>query len=227
VLRREIIKLLGGAAMAWPLAVRAQQIAKLPRLGFIGSSTSSAMSSWNTAFVQRLGELGWIENHTIAIEYQFAEGKSDRYAEIAKHFVREKVDVIVTYGTPPTKAAKEATATIPVVFAAAADPVAAGLVQSLARPGGNVTGLSLQQSDIVGKKLELLRETLGKLRRLAIAGNIANPASVLEIEEVVTVAGRLGVETVTLKFRRAEDIAPAFEALNGREDALYVSTDPQ
>jgi putative ABC transport system substrate-binding protein len=180
------------------------------------------MSTWIAAFTRRLGELGWIENHTVTISYQFAEGRDDRYAEIAEDFVRQKVDVIVTYGTPPTKTAKAATATIPVVFAAAADPVAAGLVQSLAHPGGNVTGMSLQQSDIVGKKIELLRETLGGLRKLATAGNVANPGSMLEIEEVKAVAGRLGVDVVvTLELRRTEDIAPAFETLSGRVEALY------
>jgi putative ABC transport system substrate-binding protein len=184
------------------------------------------MSSWINAFVQRLGELGWVQDRTITIEYQFAEGRSDRYAAIATDFVRQKVNVIVTYGTPPTKAAMEATSTIPVVFAAAADPVAAGLVRSLARPGGNVTGLSLQQSDIVGKKIELLRETLGKLGTLAIAENVANPGSVLEIREVMTVAGKLGINIITLEFRHAEDIVPAFETLKGRAEALYVSTDP-
>lgn len=224
--RREFIKLIGGAALAWPVAARAQQIAKLPRLGFIGSSTASAMSSWINAFVQRLAELGWVQDQTVSIEYQFADGDSDRYAAIASEFVRKKVDAIVTYGTPPTKAAMDATATIPVVFAAAADPVGAGLVLSLARPGGNVTGLSLQQSDIVGKKVELLRETLGNLRSLAVAGNVVNPGSVLEIKEVVTVAARLGLNTITLPFRRPEDIEAAFETLNGRAEALYVSTDP-
>lgn len=211
---------------AWSMLARAQQAAKLPRLGFIGSSTASAMSSWIAAFTRRLGELGWIEKKTITIEYQFADGRNDRYVQIANNFVRQKVDVIVTYGTPPTKAAKAATQIIPVVFAAAADPVAAGLVQSLARPGGNVTGLSLQQSDIAGKKIELLRETLGSLRRLAILGNIANPGSVLEIKEVETVAGKLGIEVVTLELRTVEDIAPAFKTLNERAEAVYVSTDP-
>lgn len=211
---------------AWSMLARAQQAAKLPRLGFIGSSTASAMSSWIAAFTRRLGELGWIEKKTITIDYQFADGRNDRYVQIANNFVRQKVDVIVTYGTPPTKAAKAATQIIPVVFAAAADPVAAGLVQSLARPGGNVTGLSLQQSDIAGKKIELLRETLGSLRRLAILGNIANPGSVLEIKEVETVAGKLGIEVVTLELRTVEDIAPAFKTLNERAEAVYVSTDP-
>ena len=211
---------------AWSMLARAQQAAKLPRLGFIGSSTASAMSSWIAAFTRRLGELGWIEKETITIDYQFADGRNDRYVQIANNFVRQKVDVIVTYGTPPTKAAKAATQIIPVVFAAAADPVAAGLVQSLARPGGNVTGLSLQQSDIAGKKIELLRETLGSLRKLAILGNIANPGSVLEIKEVETVAGKLGIEVVTLELRTVEDIAPAFKTLNERAEAVYVSTDP-
>lgn len=211
---------------AWSMLARAQQAAKLPRLGFIGSSTASAMSSWIAAFTRRLGELGWIEKKTITIDYQFADGRNDRYVQIANNFVRQKVDVIVTYGTPPTKAAKAATQIIPVVFAAAADPVAAGLVQSLARPGGNVTGLSLQQSDIAGKKIELLRETLGSLRKLAILGNIANPGSVLEIKEVETVAGKLGIEVVTLELRTVEDIAPAFKTLNERAEAVYVSTDP-
>lgn len=226
VRRRKFIGLVGGAALVWPVVARAQQAAKLPRVGFIGSSTASAMRPWTSAFVQRLDELGWFEDRTIAIDTRFAEGHSDRYIEIANDFVRQKVDVIVTYGTLPTQAAKQATATIPVVFAAAADPVAAGLVLSLARPGANVTGLSLQQSDIVGKKIELLREALGSLPTLAIAGNVSNPGSLLEIKEAVKVAGRLGIDATTLDFRAAEDIAPAFETIKGRAAALYVSTDP-
>jgi putative ABC transport system substrate-binding protein len=221
-----IAGLVTAAALPVIAIARAQQTAKLPRVGFIGSSTASAMSSWIAAFTKRLDELGWIENRTVIIDYQFAEGREGRYAEIAKGFVRQKVDIIVTYGTPPTKAAKAATATIPVVFAAAADPVAAGLVQSLPRPGGNVTGLSLQQSDIVGKKIELLRETVGSFRQMGIAGNVANPVSILEIKEATAVSERLGIHVVVLELRRAEDIAPAFETLHGRAAALYVSTDP-
>ena len=224
--RREFITLLGGAAVAWPFAARAQQAGRLPTIGFFGSSTPSAMSPWTAAFVRRLRELGWIEGRTIAIEYRWAEGRSERYEEIAAEFVRLKVDVIVTYGTPPSEAAKQATAVIPIVFAAAADPVGSGLVASLARPGGNITGLSLQQSDIVGKKLELLREALTGLRRLAIMGNAGNPASALEVAEIRKAASRLGLDIISLDIRRAEDIAPAFETANGRADALYVSTDP-
>jgi putative tryptophan/tyrosine transport system substrate-binding protein len=226
VRRRQFIALVGSVTTGWPLIARAQQAPKLPTIGFLGSSTSSAMTAWIAAFVQRLHELGWIEGRTVAIEYRWGEGRDERYAQIADEFVRLKVNVIVTYGTPPTKAAKQATTTIPIVFAAAADPIGNGLVSSLSQPGGNVTGLSLQQSDIVGKKLELLRELLGGLRQLAVIGNVGNPATVLEIGEVKTAADKLGIDIVSLAIRRAEDVSPAFDALKGRAEALYVSTDP-
>jgi putative tryptophan/tyrosine transport system substrate-binding protein len=215
--RREFVALalVGSGATAWPLITRAQQGPKLPTIGFLGSSTPSAMTAWIDAFVQRLHELSWIEGRTVAIEYRWAEGRDERYAQIADEFVRLKVNVIVTYGTPPTKAAKQATTAIPIVFAAAADPVGNTLVSSLARPGGNVTGLSLQQSDIVGKKLELLREVVSGLRRLAVMGNVGNPAVVLEIGEVKTAADRLGIDIVSLAIRRAEDISPALMRSKG------------
>ena len=224
--RREFITLLGGAAAAWPLAARAQQPAKLPTIGFLGASTPSAESQWAAAFVQRLRELGWIEGRTVAIEYRWAEGRSERFAEIAAEFVRLKVDVIVTAGTAAVLAAKQATSVIPIVFAAAGDPVGTGLVASLARPGGNVTGLSIQATDLAGKRLELLREVVPGLRRLAIMANVGYPAAVLEMGEVQAAARTLGLEVATLEIRRAEDIAPAFEALKGRADALYVCADP-
>jgi putative tryptophan/tyrosine transport system substrate-binding protein len=224
--RREFITLLGGATAIWPVAALAQQARKLPTIGFLGSSTPSGMSRWIAAFVQRLREFGWIEGRTIAIEYRYAEGHTERYTEVAAEFLRLKVDVIVTYGTPSSAAVKQATTVIPIVFAAAADPVGNGLVASLARPGGNITGLSLQQSDIVGKKLDLLREMLTGLRRVAIMGNLGNPATVLEIGEIRVAANRLGLDIISLDIRRAEDIAPAFDAVNGRAEALYVSTDP-
>jgi putative ABC transport system substrate-binding protein len=167
-----------------------------------------------------------IENRTIAIEYRWAEGREERFTEIAAEFVRLKVDVIFTYATPPVIAAKRATSVIPIVFAVAGDPVNAGLVASLARPGGNVTGLSAQQRDLVGKRLELLREVVPGLRRLAIMSNADNPGTVLEMGDVLTTARTLGLDVVTLEIRRAEDIAPAFEALKGRADALYVCNDP-
>ena len=224
--RREFITLLGGAATAWPLAARAQQPTKLPTIGYLGTAVPSAWSPWTAAFVQRLRELGWIEGRTIAIEYRWAEGRNERFDEIAAEFVRRKVDVILTLSTPTVVAAKQATSVIPVVFAAAGDPVGTGLVASLARPGGNVTGLSLQAPDLVGKRLELLREVVPSLRRLAILANISNPINVLERDEVRTTARTLGFEIVTLEIRRAEDIVPTFEALKNRADALYVNADP-
>jgi len=223
--RRKFITLLSGAA-AWPLAARAQQASKLPTIGFLGSSTFSAMSEWIAAFAQRLRERGWIEGRTVAIEYRWAEGRAERAAEIAAEFVRLKVDVIVTYATPPTLAAKQATSAIPIVFAAAGDPLGAGLVVSLARPGGNVTGLSLQSTDLVGKRLELLREVVPGLRRLAIVANVGNPFAVLEMTEVQAAVHTLGLEVDTLEIRGAQDVVPAFEALTGRAEALYVVTDP-
>src|SRR5262245_33596733 len=155
--RRDFITLLGGAAAAWPIAAHAQQSGKLKTVGFLGANPSFE-SQRVAVFVQRLRELAWIDGRNLAIEYRWAEGRNERSAEIAAEFVRLKVDVIVTVATPPTLAAKQATAVIPIVFAAVNDPVGTGLVASLARPGGNVTGLANQLSDTVGKKLELLRE---------------------------------------------------------------------
>ena len=223
--RRDFVILLGGGAAAWPLAARAQQPGKLPTIGFLGQSTRSAGSEWVAAFVQRLRELGWIESRTVAIEYRWAEGRDERFAEIAAEFVRLKVDIIVTSGTPQVLAAKQATSVIPIVFATAGDPVGNNLVASLARPGGNTTGLSNQMTDIAGKKLELLREVVHGLGRLAIIGNVDNPAVVREMGEVQAAAATLGLEVHTLEIRQAQDITPAFEALKGRADALYVCID--
>ena len=198
--------------------------AKLPTVGFLGATTPSGQNQWTAAFVQRLRELGWIGGRTVAIEYRWAEGRSERYVEIAAEFVRLKVDVIVAPGGA-TLAAKEATSVIPIVFAAASDPVGGGLVASLARPGGNVTGLSLQATDLTGKRFELLREVLPSLRRLAVIANAGYAAAVLEMREVQAAAHTLGLEVATPEIRRAEDIAPAFELLKGRAEALYVCGD--
>jgi putative ABC transport system substrate-binding protein len=222
--RRQFLTLLGGAAAAWPLAARAQQASKLPTIGFLGANPSIE-SQRLAAFVQRLRELGWIEGRTVSIEYRWAEGRSERYAENAAELVRLKVDVIVTSTTPPSLAAKQATAVIPIVFAAANDPVGTGLVASLARPGGNVTGLANQMSDTSGKKLEFLREVVRGLRRLAIMANADNPGSMLDMSEAQATARRLGLEVTTSEIRRAEDIVPAFEALRNRPDALYLCPD--
>jgi len=223
--RREFITLLGGAAAAWPVVARAQQPA-MPVIGFLGASTPSTESQRVAAFVQRLRELGWIDGRNLTIEYRWAEGRNERYAEIAAEFVRLKVDVIVTNGTPPALAAKQATAVIPIVFAAVLDPVGTGLVASLARPGANATGLSNQISDTAGKKLEFLREVVPGLRQLAIMVNVSNPASVLEMGEVHAAARTFGLEVAASEIRRVEDIASAFDALKDRADALYVCADP-
>jgi putative tryptophan/tyrosine transport system substrate-binding protein len=223
--RRDFIKVIAGSTAAWPLAARAQQSGKLPTIGFLGQSTRSAGSEWVAAFVQRLRELGWIEGRTVAIEYRWAEGGDERLAETAAEFVRLKVDIIVTSGTSQVLVAKQATSVIPIVFATAGDPVGNNLVASLARPGGNATGLSNQMTDIVGKKLELLREVVHGLGRLAIMANVGNPTVVLEMGEVQAAAATLGLEVHTLEIRQAQDITPAFEALKGRADALYVCID--
>src|SRR5215467_5198302 len=165
--RRTFISLIGSAAAAWPLATRAQQTAKLPTIGFLSGQTRSTAGQWVAAFEQRLGELGWIEGRTVLIQVRWAEGRFERFAEIAAEFVRLKVDVIVTAG-PPVFAAKQATSVIPIVFATVADPLGSGLVASLARPGGNVTGLSLTSPELASKRLELLREAVAGLRRLAV-----------------------------------------------------------
>jgi putative ABC transport system substrate-binding protein len=222
--RREFITLLGAAA-AWPLAARAQQPGMLPTIGYLGSATPATQGQWVAAFVQRLRELGWIEGRTIAIEYRWAEGRTERFAEIAAELVRRKVDVIVTSGTAVVVAAMQATSVIPIVFAAAGDPVGTGLIASLARPGGNVTGLSNQVLDLAGKRLELLREIVPGLGRLALLGNVGNPVVVLDMREAQAAARTLGLEVTTLEIRRGEDIVPAFEALNGHEEALYVVFD--
>jgi len=220
--RREFITLLGGAA-AWPIAARAQQPPKIPTIGFLGSD-AAAWNSWTAAFVQRLRELGWIEGRTIAIEYRWSEGRPERHAEIAAEFVRLNVDVIVTNAIA-VSTLKQATEVIPIVFAQGGDPVGGGVVSSLARPGGNVTGLSIQSTDLASKRVELLREVLPRLRRLAIIGNAGFPEAVLEMGEVQAVARALGIEVAPLGIRRAEDIAPAFEGLKPGADALYVSGD--
>jgi ABC-type uncharacterized transport system substrate-binding protein len=224
--RREFVISLGGIAVAaWPFSARAQQPSKLPTIGFLAANPSIE-SQRVAAFVQRLRELGWIDGRNLAIEYRWAAGRNELYAESAAEFVRLKVDVIVTIATPPTLAAKQATAVIPIVFAAASDPVGTGLVASLSRPGGNVTGLANQISDTGGKKLELLREIVPGLRRLAIMANVGNPASVLDMGEAQATARTLGLEVSTSEIRRAEDISPAFDALKGRADAVYVCVDP-
>jgi putative tryptophan/tyrosine transport system substrate-binding protein len=223
--RRVFISGLGVAAL-WPFATRAQQPTRVPTIGFLGSTSREIASHWIAAFLKRLRELGWIEGRTIAIEYRWADAHSERYSEIAAEFVGLKVDVIVTWASAPVLAAKQATTLIPIVFAAQMDPVGAGVVASLARPGGNVTGMSIQQTDTAGKRIELLREVVPKLVRLAIMANAGAPGAVLEMREVLATASSVGLEVTPIEVRQAAEIVSAIEALKGRADSLYIATDP-
>jgi putative ABC transport system substrate-binding protein len=223
--RREFIALLSGATIAWPLTAPAQQRAKLPTIGFLGANTPAGRSQLTAAFLQRLRELGWIEGRAVTIEYRWGEGRAERYAEIAAEFVRLKVDVIFTDGTAAALVAKQTTSVIPIVFGVAGDPLGTGLVASLARPGGNVTGLSNQATDLAAKRLELLREVVPNLRRLAILANAGYLGAVSEVSEIQAAARTLGVDVAVFEIRRTEDIAPAFEALKGRAEALYAVGD--
>ena len=223
--RRQFISALGGAA-AWPLAASAQQLGRLPIVGYLGPSSPENMGPNTAAFLQRLSALGWVEGRTITIEHRWAEGRPERVAEIAAEFVRLRVDIIVTTATNDAIAMKQATSVIPIVSAIMGDPVGTGLINSLARPGGNVTGLSVQGTDLAGKRLELLREVVPGFHRLAILANPDSPNVRLELPEVQAGARRLGCDTTTFEIRRPEDIVSAFEALKSWADSLYVVTDP-
>ena len=224
--RREFITLLGGAAASWPLAARAQQPGRLRTIGFLSGGGPAQNSQWIAAFIQRLRELGWVEGRTFAIEYRRGEARFERFDEFATELVRLKVDVILTQATQPVIAAKQATSTIPIVFVATGDPVGAGLVESLARPGGNVTGLSLQNPDLTGKRLELLREVVPALSRLAILFDVDNPSSIPVMSELQAAARALKLNLIVREIRRAEDIEPAFEPLKNNADAIFVMGGP-
>ena len=224
--RRELITLLGGATAASLLAARAQQPTRLPTIGFLGASSPATAGVWVSAFASRLRELGWIEDRNIKIDLGWAEGRSDRSAEIAAEFAKLKVDVIMTYSTEHAQIAKQATSTIPIVFALAAEPVGSGLVANLARPGGNVTGLSAQNVDLTGKRFELLREIIPNLRRVAVLFNGNNPTAAIEIDIVRTAATPLGIEVSPSAILGAEDIAPAIARIAKGADALFVVGEP-
>ena len=222
--RRTFITLLGGATAAWPFPASAQQ--KLPTIGWLGSGSSIAASQWVSAFSQRLRELGRIEGNTVAIEYRWAEGREQRFAEIMAEFIRLKVDVLLTYSNAAALSAKHATTTVPIVFAAAGDPVGTGLIASISHPGGNVTGLSIQQTDLAGKRIEILREIMPRLGTLAVLANARSANAVLEMGEAQAAARSLGLGVILSQIGVADDIAPAVEALKGRADAVYTCSDP-
>jgi ABC-type uncharacterized transport system substrate-binding protein len=221
--RREFITLVDGAAVAWPLAARAQQ--KLPTIGYLGTAAAAAWAPWTAAFVQRLHELGWTDGRTVTIQYRWAEGRADRSAELAAELARLKVDVIVTGGNAAL-AAKQASSAVPIVFALVDDPVGMGLVASLARPGGNVTGLAMQTTDLVGKRLSLLREVIPNLRRLAIMANVEYPFAALEMAEAQTAAGTLGLDhpnqRLGLHRATADDSRRPRVRRSGRSDVVWT-----
>jgi ABC-type uncharacterized transport system substrate-binding protein len=220
--RREFITLLGSTAVAWPVMSQAQQQARLRTVGFLGAGTPATAGVWISAFTARLRELGWIEDRNVKIDLRWAEGRPDRSAEIATEFVQGKVDVIVTYSSEHVQIAKEATSTIPIVFATAGDPVGSGLVGSLAHPGGNLTGMSSQNADLTGKRFELLSDIVPSFRRLAVLFNGNHPAYRLEADTAGAVATRLGFEALSAEVRAGDDIAPTLAAIATKVDAVFV-----
>jgi putative ABC transport system substrate-binding protein len=216
----------GSAAVVLSAPLRAEQSTKRPTIGFLGAASPELAGPWVAAFVKRLGELGWSEGRNVAIEYHWAEARTERYGEIATELANRNVDVIVTWASAPVLAAKRATTTIPIVFAAQMDPVGAGVVASLARPGGNVTGMSIQQTDTAGKRIELLREVVPRLARLAVMANSGAPGAMIEMREVATTARTLGLEVIPIEVSQAGEIFSSIESIKDRVDALYVATDP-
>jgi putative tryptophan/tyrosine transport system substrate-binding protein len=221
--RREFIKIACGLVGTWPIGARAQQGGELRRIGILGAD-ATVWSSWTAAFVTRLRELGWTTGETINVDYRWAGGSSKRVSDFTAEFLRRQVDVIVTYGSAAA-VVMQSTTTIPIVLAVAFDPVKAGLVASLARPGGNVTGISIQQPELIGKRLDLLREVMPYLRRLAVMANAGYAAPMLEANQTKTTAQALGLEAAKLEIWQSEDIAHAFETIRGKADALYVVSD--
>jgi ABC-type uncharacterized transport system substrate-binding protein len=224
VRRREFIAGLAGAA-AMPLAARAQP-KQSAVIGFLGANTAAVQRHATAALVQRLQELGWIEGRNLVIEYRWADGRYDRSPGLVAELIARKVDVIVTHAPPNVVAAKNATSDVPIVFAAVGDPVTIGVVASLARPGGNATGLSLQAADLAGKRLEMLREIVPDMRRLAILGNAGSPNNVMERGEIEQAARSFNLELVVPDIKTVQELAPAVQAFKDRADALFVQTDP-
>jgi putative tryptophan/tyrosine transport system substrate-binding protein len=223
--RREFIGFVGGAAVTWPFSARSQPAAQVPTIGFLGPSTADTARSRVAAFSERLARLGWVDGQTVSIVYRWADGRADRFSELADELIRLRPNLIVTWGTETAVAVKKVSAAIPMVFTVVGDPVGSGLVASLSQPGGNVTGLSTQHADAAGKRLELLREVVGDLKRLSVLANIGNSGGVLELQQVEVAGRKLGIEITRLEFRRAEDIASAVQSISGRTQALYVVAD--
>jgi putative tryptophan/tyrosine transport system substrate-binding protein len=213
-------------AVTLPFAVHAQRAGKPPVIGYIGANSEAIDRPRINAFMQRLSDLGWAEGRNIAVDARFTQGVVARAGEIAAEFVRRPVDLILTAGDAQVIAAKKATDAIPIVFAAVGDPVGNGLVASLPNPGGNATGLSLQLTDSVGKRVDLLRDLLPNLRHIGLIGNFINPTVAVEMRAAQSEARALGIETIPSGFSRTGEVAPAIEKLKGLVEALYVCQDP-
>jgi putative ABC transport system substrate-binding protein len=224
--RRAFITLLGGAAVAWPLSAHAQQAAKVPRIGFLGNSTAVLETNLVGPFRDGLRDLGYEEGRNIVIEYRWAEGEYERLPALIGELIASKVDVIVTAGTPASLAVKRATSSVPLVMIAVGEPVATGLVASLARPGGNVTGVTSISPEIEGKRLELLREVVPGVSHIAVLWNAASPVQVIQERETRAAAQVLGMKMLSLGIRTREDIDDAFAAIvRERPGALFVLAD--
>ena len=218
--RRAVITLLGGAA-AWPIAARAQQGAKMPRIGIVDDAPM-----WQT-FRQALRELGYVEGETVNYEYRYSEGAPDRLAAVVGELIRRPVDMIATFGTPPTEAAKAATTTIPIVMIGVGDPVGTGLVASLARPGGNITGNTVLSPDLGAKRLQILREAIAAASRVAYLANPDNASTMTTLAEMKLAAASAGMTLIGVEVGSGTDLGSAFTAmLRARPDALLVSNDP-
>jgi putative ABC transport system substrate-binding protein len=224
--RRAFISLLGSAAAAWPITARAQQLSRVPRIGVLLLGTPTSFAPRTQAFVEGLRDLGYVEGRTVAIEWKWGQDRDDLLPDLAAELVRSQVDVIVTGGTPPTKALKNATRTIPIVMAIVGDPVAAGLVDSLARPGGNATGFSIVATDLSGRRLQLLKEIVPGLSSVAVMSNLANPQSQMELRETQSAARRLDLRLHSVPISADTSIENAFEKIKKEPvQALIVVTD--
>ena len=224
--RRRFIALVSGGLLAVPLAADAQPAGRIPRIGYLAPSLSTEASRLIGAFRQGLRELGYVEGQNVALEFRSAEGSADRFPALAAELVALKVDVIVAGATPAVLPAKEATATIPIVFPVHTDPVGAGLVASLARPGGNVTGLSFSSEDLTGKRMQLLKEIVPGLSRIAALWYSPNAAALVQLKAAEAAARALAVSVQFLEVRGAEGLEKAFQAATGASGALLVVDDP-
>jgi putative tryptophan/tyrosine transport system substrate-binding protein len=225
--RREFITLLGGTAIAWPLAARAQQPGKMPRIGFLGLTSPSTFASRLEAIRLGLRDFGYVEDVNIIIEYRWAEGRYERLPQLAAELVRSNVDLIVTHATPGSLAAKRATTTIPIVVALIGDPIAAGLVASLNRPGGNITGQSFFNAELRAKRVELLKELMPNLAHVAVILNADNPATGPEFEAMEATAQSLNVKLQPFRLRAPSELVSAFESMEqAHVQAVETGDDP-